>query len=84
MMRQRKPTNTIGLFWMGQRFQVAEITRPLSVNLRNRVTVSRRYEFQHRFVNVYVIGHPCEEHRIAAIAHSYNIAPDITIEAIYD
>jgi len=82
-MKPRKPTNTIGLFWMGNRFKVAELTKPLSANLRNRVTVSRRYEFQYRFVTVYVIGWPCEEHRIAAIANSYNISPNVTIEAIY-
>jgi len=72
----------LALIWMGNRFTVVKLTRGLRHKMRQRVTTSAKFQFKYQSVVVYAIGYPCEVHRMAAIANSYNISPDITIEAI--
>lgn len=83
-MKSAKKTEAIAMIWTGIKFSVVALHKPLSPAMRAKVTTSRRYEFPYLFVNVYAIGYPCEEHRLAAVATSYYSAPDVMIDAIYN
>lgn len=82
MAKSRAIVVELAMIWMGQRFKVCKLERGLHPKMRQRVKNSAKFNFSHQSVVVYAIGYPCEVHRLAAIASSYNIAPDITIEAV--
>jgi len=82
MPKSHRPTHHLCLFWMGQKFQTCLMTKGIPQAMQKRVKNSRTFDFGDKYVIVYAIGYPCEPHRMAAIAQSYNSAPNIMIDSI--